>query len=226
MLKTKSQIATAIAIFFHAIGLIGMFINKDFFVSLTAINLLLMLGLLIYTQKKISTGFVLFFVCCFVTGVAVEIIGVNTGNLFGDYTYSKMLGVSFKNVPLIIGVNWFIIMYCCGILVHTILGEISLKLQQMTRMPVPALKVISIISDGAMVAVLFDWIMEPAAVKLGYWKWLGDGDIPSYNYLSWLGVSTILMAAFALLKFDKQNIFAINLLLTMATFFMLIRTFL
>jgi bisanhydrobacterioruberin hydratase len=226
MLKTKSQIATAIAIFFHAIGLIGMFINKEFFVGLTAINLLLMLGLLIYTQKKISIGFVLFFVFCFVTGVAVEIIGVNTGNLFGDYTYSKMLGVAIKNVPLIIGVNWFIIMYCCGILVHTILGEASLKLQQMTKMPVPALKVISIISDGAMVAVLFDWIMEPAAVKLGYWKWLGDGDIPSYNYLSWLGVSTILMAAFGLLKFDKQNIFAINLLLTMAMFFMLIRTFL
>jgi bisanhydrobacterioruberin hydratase len=77
-----------------------------------------------------------------------------------------------------------------------------------------------------MVAVIFDWIMEPAAVKLGYWKWLGDGEIPSFNYLTWFGISTILMAAFALLKFEKQNIFAVNLLLIMMMFFMLIRTFL
>ena len=32
--------------------------------------------------------------------------------------------------------------------------------------------------------LIFDVFMEPAAVKLGYWRWLGDS-IPRQNYLAW-----------------------------------------
>ena len=226
MLKTKTQIATGIAILFHTIGFVGMFFNKDFFVATTPINLLLMAGLLFYTQEKINIGFLFFVALCFTVGIAVEIIGTSTGYLFGEYTYGKTLGVAIKNVPLIIGVNWFIIMYCCGVTVHTILEKLSSKLETMTGAPSPALKILSIISDGAMLAVVFDWIMEPAAIKLGYWAWLGDGEIPAYNYMCWFMISSLLILAFGLLKFSKQNIFAVNLLMIMMMFFMLIRTIL
>lgn len=226
MLKTKTQIATAIAILFHAIGLVGMLINKDFFVATTWLNLLLMLGLILYTQQKINIGFCIFFIVCFVAGVFVEIVGTSTGYLFGQYEYGKMLGPTIRNVPFIIGVNWFIIMYCCGVAVFTVVERLSSRLEVVTGEKPKVLKIVSIISDGAMVAVIFDWVMEPAAIKLGFWKWLGDGEIPSFNYLTWFGVSTILMAIFAFLKFEKQNIFAVHLLMIMAMFFMLIRTFL
>ncbi len=226
MLKTKTQMATAIAILFHIIGLVGMFFNKEFFVATTPINLLLMAGLLFYTQEKINIAFLLFVTMCFTVGMAVEIIGTSTGYLFGEYAYGKMLGIGIKNVPLVIGVNWFIIMYCCGITVHTILEKLSAKLETMTGAPSPALKIVSIVSDGAMLAVIFDWIMEPAAIKLGYWTWLGDGEIPDYNYMCWFIISSLLMLAFGLLKFPKQNIFAVNLLMIMMMFFMLIRNFL
>jgi bisanhydrobacterioruberin hydratase len=226
MLKTKTQIATAIAILFHAIGLVGMFFNKDFFLAITPINLLLMGALLIYTQEKINLSFLLLVAMCFAVGMAVEIIGTSTGYLFGEYQYGKMLGIGIKNVPLVIGINWFIIMYCCGITVHTVLEKLSAKLETMTGAPSPTLKILSIISDGAMLAVVFDWIMEPAAIKLGYWAWLGDGEIPAYNYMCWFIISSLLMLAFGLLKFPKQNIFAVNLLMIMMMFFMLIRNFL
>jgi bisanhydrobacterioruberin hydratase len=226
MLKTKTQIATAIAILFHTIGFVGMFVSKDFFVTTTALNLLLMLGLLIYTQKKINTAFIIFFILCFSTGIAVEIIGTSTGYLFGQYEYGTMLGPVIKNVPLVIGVNWFIIMYCCGVAVHTVIEKLSNRLEIVTGERPKAIKLVSIISDGAMLAVIFDWIMEPASIKLGFWKWLGDGEIPAFNYLTWFGISTFIMVAFAFLKFEKQNIFAVHLLMIMAMFFMLIRTFL
>jgi bisanhydrobacterioruberin hydratase len=226
MLKTKTQVATAIAILFHTIGLVGMFFNKDFFVATTPINLLLMAGLLFYTQEKINIAFLLFVAMCFAVGIAVEIVGTSTGYLFGQYEYGKMLGIGIKNVPIVIGINWFIIMYCCGITVHTILEKLSDKLETMTGAPSPALKILSIVSDGAMLAVVFDWIMEPAAIKLGYWTWLGDAEIPAYNYMCWFIISSLLMAAFGLLKFPKQNIFAVNLLMIMMMFFMLIRNFL
>jgi bisanhydrobacterioruberin hydratase len=227
MLKSRTQIATALAIFFHAIGFVGMFFNQAFFVATTPLNLLLMFGLLLYTQSNINLSVILFFVLCFAVGIYVEIIGTSTGMLFGNYSYNQKLGPSIKNVPLIIGINWCIIMYCCGMAVHMMLQNLSQKIEISSgKKPSPLIQIFSVISDGAMVAVLFDWIMEPAAIKLGYWQWLGDGEIPTYNYLTWFIVSTVLLAGFALLKFEKKNIFAVNLLLIMSMFFLLVRTFL
>ena len=40
------------------------------------------------------------------------------------------------------------------------------------------MKALSVIIDGATLAVFFDWLMEPVAVKLGYWTWNGDGIDP------------------------------------------------
>ena len=227
MPKTKVQIATAIAIFFHAIGFVGMFYNKDFFVQTTPLNLLLMFGLLLYTQAKINWQLVFFFCICFVVGIWVEIIGTSTGMLFGNYSYSKVLGPSFKNVPLIIGINWCIIIYCCGITVHTIFRRLSAKVQAVTGSATsPVFQIFSTVTDAAMLAVLFDWILEPAAIKLGYWQWLDDGEVPAYNYMCWFIISAFLLLIFSILKIEKQNKFAIHLLMIMAMFFMLIRTFL
>ena len=226
MLKSRTQIATALAIFFHLIGFVGMFFNKEFFTAATPFNLLLMFALLLYTQQKINWAFIIFIAVCFTTGIAVEIIGTSTGYLFGEYAYGTTLGLSFKNVPVVIGINWFIIIYCSGITVHRFLEKISAKLETMTGAPSPAVRFFSVISDGAMLAVFFDWILEPAAIKLGYWQWLGNGEIPTYNYLCWFIISLGLMSVFTFLKFEKKNIFAVNLLMIMMMFFMLIRTFL
>ncbi|MFN0083188.1 MAG: carotenoid biosynthesis protein [Ferruginibacter sp.] len=226
MLKSRTQIATALAIFFHMIGLVGMFFNKEFFLAATPFNLLLMFLLLLYTQRTINIPFVVLMVVCFVTGISVEIIGTSTGYLFGEYAYGSALGPTIKNVPWVIGINWITIIYCSGVAVHMLLERLSAKLETVTGAPSPAIRYFSVISDGAMLAVFFDWIMEPAAIKLGYWQWLGDGEIPAYNYLCWFIISMGLMGVFTFLKFEKKNIFAVNLLLIMMMFFMLIRTFL
>lgn len=227
LLNNKYKVATAIAVLFHLIGAAGiLFFDKDFFISATPVNLLLMLGLIIYTQEKINIPFIAFFILCFAVGFGSELIGINTSLLFGEYAYGNVLGPSHRGVPFVIGVNWFIIMYCCGISVHMLLEKASAKLAEMTGAPSKALKAFSIMSDGAMLALFFDWVMEPAATKLGYWHWLGTGEIPFYNYLTWFILSAGLMAVFAMLKFDKKNIFAVNLLLIMMMFFMIIRTFL
>ncbi len=226
-LKNKYQVATAIAVLFHIIGLVGiLFFDAPFFISITPLNLLLMFVLILYTQDKINLPFLLFMGVCFVVGFAAEVAGTSTGLLFGQYAYGKTLGSGFKNVPFVIGINWFVIMYCCGATVHLLLEKISAKLTQITGAPAPAIRFFSIMSDGAMLAVFFDWVMEPAAVKLGYWQWLGTGEIPTYNYLTWFIISALIMTVFHCLNFNKKNIFAVNLLMIMMMFFMLIRTFL
>jgi bisanhydrobacterioruberin hydratase len=222
---TKHDIATAIAVFFHAIGLIGLlYFDKGFFIKSTPFNLLLSFVLLVWTQEEKNIQFIFFLITCFSIGVAAEVIGVNTGMLFGNYTYGDVLGFKVQKVPLLIGVNWFIIIYCSGISIHTLLMKTINRMAEDTGKPPRALKALSVIVDGATLAVFFDWLMEPVAIKLGYWTWIGS--IPIFNYLCWLAVSVLLLTLFHFIKFSKQNKFAVNLLLIQLMFFLLLRTFL
>jgi putative membrane protein len=224
---TKFDIATAIAVLFHTIGLIGlMFFDKSFFLAATPYNLLLSFSLLIWTQTDKNINFFVFLILCFAVGIIVEIIGINTGLLFGDYTYGDVLGFKVQHVPVLIGVNWFIIIYCSGVSINTLLMKAIKRVAEDTGKTPMALKALSVIVDGATLAIFFDWLMEPVAVKLGYWVWNGDGSIPMFNYICWFVVSLLLLTAFHFAKFNKQNKFAVNLLLIQLMFFLLLRTFL
>jgi len=223
----KYQIATFIAILFHLIGLVGiLFFSRTFFTESTLFNLLLSGLLLVWTQKEKNRHFYLFFVLAFVVGFSAEVIGVNTGLLFGNYSYGKVLGLEWLKVPLVIGVNWFIVLYCCGISISTLLTKVIDQISIKTESPPQSLKAVSVITDGATLAVLFDWLMEPVAVKLGFWQWKDNGNIPIYNFVCWLAISALLLTVFHFCKFNKQNKFAINLLLIQFMFFLLLRTFL
>jgi len=224
---SKYQIATAVAIFFHSIGLFGiLYFQTVFFIQLTPLNLLLSFSLLVWTQTNKNTAFFLLIAAAVLIGFFAEVVGINTGLLFGDYNYGKVLGLQLLNVPLIIGINWFIIIYCCGISSHTLLIKVINKVARDTKDPPILLKAMSVIVDGASLAVLFDWLMEPVAVKLGFWTWHGDGTIPLYNYICWFIVSMLLLTIFQFCKFEKNNKFAVNLLLIQALFFLILRTFL
>jgi putative membrane protein len=84
---------------------------------------------------------------------------------------------------------------------------------------------ISFIIDASLLAVFFDWIIEPVAGKLGFWQW-ENGNIPFYNYVCWLIISAFLLALFQRLPFNKRNIFAVHLLIIQLLFFLVLRTFL
>jgi putative membrane protein len=223
---SKYQIATFLAILFHIIGTTGiLFFDKDFFIRSTPFNLLLMFALLVWTQKEKNKYFLLFLITCFITGIVAEIIGVNTSMLFGKYQYGTVLGPAVMNVPLIIGINWFIIIYCCGISVNILLMKLTNRAALIGGDTPKIMKMLSIIVDGATLAVFFDWLMEPVAIHLKYWHWKGSGEVPFYNYICWFIISILLLVVFHLCKFDKRNKFAVTLLLIQVMFFLLLRTF-
>ena len=225
MKTSRHQVATTIAILFHTIGLLGiLFFDQALFASMTALNLLLMSILLIYTQRDHTKGFWIFFIAAFIIGFGAEMIGTSTGLIFGNYSYGNVLGPAWNNVPLIIGINWFMVIYCCGVSMYTLLNNLIMKVSGGLPPPRPGLQLLSLVIDGATMAVILDYLIEPVAIKLGFWQW--NGDIPLYNYVSWFIISCILLLMFHLLKFNKQNKFAVNLLLIQVMFFLLLRTFL
>jgi len=224
---SAQQKATAIAVLFHFIGLLGILrYDQALFAALTPFNLLLSAGLLIYTQKEKNIAFFLFVTVCAVIGFFVEYIGVNFHWLFGEYRYLKAMGVQWKGVPLVIGVNWFIIIYCCAVSVQMFLNYMWNRLRNDEQPYRNNVGFVAVILDAALLATFFDWIMEPVAVQLGYWEWLGNGSIPMLNYVSWMLISALLMLLFRLLSFDKHNQFAVNLLLIQFMFFLILRTLL
>lgn len=224
---TKQKTALIIAVIFHVIGVIGiLFVDKELFAALTPFNLLLSNALIIWTHNDRNFYFWLFTFLCFGIGFFTEFLGVNYQVLFGEYKYLPALGVTWKHVPLIIAINWFIIIYCCGISVQHVLNKIWNRLKD-DEMPMRNdVGFWAIVLDGALLATFFDWVMEPVAVKLGFWQWLGDGSIPLKNYWSWFLVSAVLLLFFRLMRFDKNNLFAVHLLLIQTMFFLILRTFL
>ncbi len=222
------NIALFLVILFHVSGAIGILFTpyREWFVQNTPLNLLLMAGLLIITQKQKNKAFFLFFFITYAVGFAAELVGVNTGALFGNYAYGPVLGVQYHGVPWLIGINWFIMIYCAGTISSNIYNWSNRQLIVMQAEVKPALQLFSFITDGALLATLFDFVLEPVAVKLHYWRWLGNGDIPFYNYTCWFVISALLLTVFRLLPFEKNNRLAVHLFIIQLIFFLSLRVFL
>jgi putative membrane protein len=174
---------------------------------------------------KKDKKFFIFFVVGFIVGFITEVVGVNTGLIFGAYNYGNALGIKLLQVPLIIGINWFIIIYCTGMLTQSYENYMLRKINEKGITIKNQMMFASFIIDATFLVFMFDLIMEPVAVKLGYWQW-ANNTIPLYNYLCWIIISSSLLTVFRKLNQGKHNIFAVHLFIIQVLFFVVLRTFL
>ena len=209
-MKSPFHWAIFLAVLVHFSGAIGIaFFKPSFFVPFTPVNLFLMLLLLILNEQHINFRFVQAFLMAVVVGMVTEMIGVNTGLLFGDYSYGEVFGRKLFGVPVLIGINWFCIVYTAHVVAkkfnhNSIKGKVAVALL------------------AAAIATAFDWIMEPVAMKLGFWNW-NDGQIPLFNYCCWFVISFAVSMAFGYLKIEANNKFAPYFLMIQALFFLFLR---
>ena len=61
----------------------------------------------VYRNKK----FISWLVITYLATLLLEIIGAKTGLIFGSYSYGDVLGPKFFDLPLIIGLNWVIVIW-------------------------------------------------------------------------------------------------------------------
>lgn len=193
---------------FHLVGLIGILSGSGLIIALTPVNLALSTAILLYFQHTFPSKHLIFYFFCFLTGLMVEIIGVNTGLIFGNYQYGQALGPKIAGTPFIIGVNWLLLVICVNEIINFL--PISLK----------GIKAIL----GAATMVVFDAIMEPGAIKLGFWKW-ENNMIPFQNYLGWFLVSLLLSYLYQMVVPPTKNKVAFPLFLIQLLFFLLINIF-
>lgn len=215
---TPLSISIFLALLFHINGVMGMAgAEKDWFIAKTPVNLLCMFVLLIFTEGGRNKDFIKFLLLCFMVGLLTEMIGVNTGLLFGHYAYGEPLGIKLLGVPLLIGIQWFVSVYCS---IH-ILNYAT----QMVGIPSLGIGVQAFIT--AFITTAFDYIIEPAAVKLGFWHWYGE-EVPLYNYICWFIISFCLsFFYFKQFKDEKSiNLFAVALFFIQISFFIYVSKYL
>ncbi|WP_186292589.1 carotenoid biosynthesis protein [Mucilaginibacter corticis] len=204
IIRRRNIIAVRLIILFHAVGLVGLYllVSKPLFLLLVPFHLLLMTVVLFFSHNQFGSKIIYFFVLLFFAGFALEWIGVNTSQLFGSYTYGPTLGVSFSGIPLIMGINWFLLIYSAGVsLQHSRIKSMWIR-----------------IILGALVLVMLDYFIEPVAIRLNYWHWAGNY-VPVQNYGCWFITSVALLFVFEKFNFKKQGIAGPTLLVCQFIFF-------
>lgn len=203
-------IALGVLVIFHAVGFWGLLFSgePEKFQRLTPMNLLLTNVLLFAFHRRWNLAFVLFVLVVMVAGFMAEVVGVHTGLLFGSYTYGESLGIKLFDVPLLIGLNWLMLVYTTGHLVNY------------TQLHWVAKAVLA-----ALFMVGLDFFIEPVAMEFDFWSWQ-EGRIPWSNYVGWLGLSLLLQLYFQRAPIYKQNQLAPYVFLVQVTFFVSLWTLL
>lgn len=212
-------LSTGIALLFHFSGYLGMQSeHRDWFIAMTPFTLLLMTVLVVLNEKNADRRFWWFAVLAAMTGFVTELIGVNTGILFGDYAYGTAMGVKWQGVPLLIGIQWFTTVYGAAQVTIWVFNRFGFEENNSMLLKT------GMVITGAAITTWFDWILEPAAIQLGYWNWIPDGVIPVFNYICWFVISALILLPYFLVKktFRISNIFAILLLVVESIFFILL----
>lgn len=199
---SRLLIAKVLIVVLHGVGIVGLSLPEyqDLFLQLTPLQLLSSLFILLFFHRGWNDAFPIFAAAAFWIGFGSEIIGIHTGYLFGDYVYGPTLGPKLWEVPIIIGVNWFILSYTTGVLFRKVPNDIYA----------------AILSSLAMTAI--DYILEPVAVELNMWAWKWE-EIPMSNYAGWFGISFIIQLIWRKANFEKENPISDWLLTALIVFF-------
>ena len=177
--------------------------NASWFIKGTPVNLLLSFSLLLLNTEW-SKKMLFLVVLCFATGMLAEILGVQYGFIFGEYSYGKALGIKFMNVPLMIGINWCILIFITGFIAQFFLNKLWSR----------ALL-------GTALMLTLDLVMEPVAPVLDFWTFT-TGLASFHNYFGWALVAFPLQLIFHKAKVKMEGPFPFHLYILQFLFFIIL----
>jgi putative membrane protein len=199
----KFYISVVVLVAFYTSGIIGILTNSQTidFLSLTPLNLLVNLLILLLNHQNATHKQWFIFVGIVFASYFIEVIGVNTGVVFGSYVYGSTLGFKVFATPIIIGVNWLLLTYAA---VYTFEKKVN--------------NTLLIALGSACILVILDFLIEPVAMNYDFWNW-DESVIPFQNYLAWFCISFVFCYFLALFKQQSKNNIAPFLVVLQFIFF-------
>ena len=191
-------------ILIYVSGAIGFLFNPGFFAPFTPLTLAFTCFVFLIHQPLNNLNYTLSFIGLAAVGFVAEVIGVKTGVVFGNYYYGNALGYKVLAVPLVISLNWGLLINI-GVLVATYLSK----------------KPLLIATLAAFIITGVDLVIEQVASQMDYWHF-SNGIAGIQNYIGWFIISffTSWLLQKHLVKGDKK--IALVFLLLQLFFFGLI----
>ncbi len=176
-------------VIFYFIGTLGFIIpyTKFFFTTLIPYALILNVYLLALFNKNYNKRSILVYSVIFILGFIIEVIGVNTGQIFGIYQYGSGLGLKIFNTPLLIGFNWLFLTYTSCSIIR------SFKWHR--RLTVFA---------SSLIMCIYDFVLEQAAPEMGMWQWEKES-VPLQNYIAWFIIGSCFVFLIQYFKIETRN---------------------
>jgi len=207
LITGKAGLTKILLVIFYTVGILGMAFGatREFFIKLTPLALLLSLLVVVLSHRPDDlVREIILFMAIFTAGFLIEAAGVNTGRVFGSYSYGKGLGIKLLETPLLIGINWVFLVWCTAVISE------RFKIHAIFRIII-----------SSVIMVLYDVLMEQVAPLMDMWKFDG-GTPPLRNYTSWFLLAVIFHSLVRLAGIKPVNRIAPFVLYVQAGFFVIL----
>lgn len=175
--------------------------HKDWFLSMTPLNLLLTFVILIINIEEFKPKIIVALSIPFFLGFITEALGVNYGLIFGSYAYGENLGYKVFGVPVMICVNWA--------LLTATTADVSRYFSKNIW--------VSAFIGGALMTVL-DLILEVSAPRFDFWEFDG-GVVPLQNYIGWLVTAFVAHLGYQHFRIKTNPSISWHILISITLFF-------
>lgn len=196
-------VGITVLLILHAVGLAGFSLPSwvGVFRALVPIHLLISVLILLGFHQHWSWIFLINSLGIAAGGWLIEFIGVHSQSLFGTYQYTPVLGPAFGGVPVIMALNWLMLIYVVG----SVVQRLSLKLIWRVLL-------------GGFIMVFLDFALEHFAIAHNLWQWPND-TVPLQNYATWFLISCLFLGRLLVTSKLSDNPIAVPLLLLQLIFF-------
>ncbi len=198
-------------VIFYIVGFLGLVtpISHQLFLKLFPLALALsFVAILFFHQDPFDSKTIIILTLVGILGYLIEVAGVYTHIIFGNYKYGESLGIKLLNTPLLIGVNWVMLSYTGSSIAE--------------RIPVPASIKILI---ATVIILIYDFILEHIAPGVDMWSW-ENNIVPVRNYIAWFVIALVFQTLIRIAGIKTRNSIAWKIILIQAIFFLLLIIFL
>lgn len=174
-MQTVENRFIAVISIIYVVGILGFLVPSlnPIFIKLTPINLIASFAVAWIFHTKWEISHVTTLLLIGIMGFFIELLGVKTGLIFGNYHYGNTFGPKWQQVPYLIGLNWAaMVFYTSSFLAPRIKNNVARAL-----------------AGGALMTI-YDFFLEPVAMRFDFWHWK-NGIVPLQNYAAWFVFATL-----------------------------------
>jgi len=205
MIRLKSLWGKLFLVVFYTVGVIGLLLpaTHSLFVKMVPGALILSaLLLVLFHEEGFNLQLLGLLAVIFLISFFVEVAGVNTGVVFGNYHYGNALGLKLFKTPLLIGLNWVLLVYLSS----------SVAMRWFSAGWKSALA-------ASLMMITYDLVLEQVAPIIDMWYWHANV-IPIQNYFAWFVLALIFNGLIGWFKVKIYNSLALTVLICQFLFFL------